>query len=58
MSEQQDYVHLLEVMETVEHDGEIRVYASDCEYVADREARILREQGRKVRVWTERIRRG
>ncbi len=58
MEERTDYVILLEVMESVEHDGEIRVYASDCDHVATREARILREQGRRVRVWTERVRRG
>jgi hypothetical protein len=58
MSERIDEVHLLEIMETVEQDGEIRVYAPESGSVADREAKILREKGRKVRLWTERVRRG
>jgi hypothetical protein len=58
MSEDRDHVHILEIMESVEHDGEIRVYAAECGHVAERERQILVQKGRKARTWTERVRRG
>lgn len=54
-----DHVILLEVMESVERDdGDIRAYHPSFKHIADREKRILVEKGRKVRVWTTRVRRG
>jgi hypothetical protein len=58
MSERIDQVIMLEVMETVDEDGEIRVYHPSFKHIADREKKILVEKGRKVRVWVEDIRRG